>query len=444
MILKNICFNRLFSIPLFLLSALFFGTISLSAVEPYIYGITDKDPLSYQLGEEMIFSLSVREVQSPSEIKLKWKIQGDDGQVSEGMEQYQAVPLKIKTSISQPGFVHLTVQALDSQGKVLPIRPFQGSAGAEWQSLKNISEPNDFDAFWKEQRKRLDAVPMKATLTPVNVPEDKDNLYYDVKIDCLGKPVSGYYRKPKNAKPKSLPIRIAFIGYNYHSAFLPTWANDYLAVDPHLPLSWAPNSDRLKNALIFNINAHGYENGRSQEYYDHFAQTEGKNYGFIKEENRDREKIYFTGMIRRAIRLLQWLKTEPEWDGKTIVVAGGSQGGFQALALAGLDSDVSECYAFIPWLCNIGGHDLQKRLPSSFIPEYTDALRYIDAANHAKRIRGNVLIVAGLGDFVCPPAGLAVLYNCIASSKTIEFRQGMKHPEEMPNAPIYHYTPLKK
>lgn len=124
---------------------------------------------------------------------------------------------------------------------------------------------------------------------------------------------------------------------------------------------------------------------------------------------------------------------------KPLVVAGGSPGGFQALAAAGLDASVSECYAFIPWMCNIG-MEKQGRVPATFLPAYTDALRYFDSANHAKRIRARVLIDSGLGDTVCPPAAQAVLYNSIVAPKKIIFHQGMQHSHPMPGGKAYFFS----
>ena len=36
-------------------------------------------------------------------------------------------------------------------------------------------------------------------------------------------------------------------------------------------------------------------------------------------------------------RAVEYLSERPDWDGRTIVVTGGSQGGLQALVAAGLD-----------------------------------------------------------------------------------------------------------
>ena len=48
----------------------------------------------------------------------------------------------------------------------------------------------------------------------------------------------------------------------------------------------------------------------------------------------------------------------------------------------------------------------------------------------AKRIKNAKVIItrAGLGDYVCPPSGLAILYNNLATSdKTIVWVQGSDH-----------------
>lgn len=52
--------------------------------------------------------------------------------------------------------------------------------------------------------------------------------------------------------------------------------------------------------------------------------------------NTDREKSYFLDMYLRDSRALDYLMTRPDWDGKTIVLMGGSMGGQQSIALAGL------------------------------------------------------------------------------------------------------------
>ena len=62
--------------------------------------------------------------------------------------------------------------------------------------------------------------------------------------------------------------------------------------------------------------------------------------------------------------------------------------------------------------------------------EWVDALGYYDAANFAKRIPASChtfVTRAGLGDYCCPPTGLAKLWNNIPGNKTIKWVQGSQH-----------------
>ncbi|MBS5529908.1 acetylxylan esterase, partial [bacterium] len=72
---------------------------------------------------------------------------------------------------------------------------------------------------------------------------------------------------------------------------------------------------------------------------------------------------------------------------------------------------------------------------------YVDALGYYDTINHAKRIKCPVEITrAGLGDYTCPPSGVAILYNNIKSPKKIRWFQGSTHGYVPPNPQIIEQT----
>ena len=130
-------------------------------------------------------------------------------------------------------------------------------------------------------------------------------------------------------------------------------------------------------------------------------------------------------MILRVLRAIEFLKAQPEWNGKDLRAAGGSQGGFQALAAAALDKDVTQCAANVPWCCDLGGITLGRL--RGWRPDYADGLGYYDAANMAKRIKCETKIVGGLGDYVCPPSGVCVLYNNINAPKQLDLVQGKTH-----------------
>ena len=69
-----------------------------------------------------------------------------------------------------------------------------------------------------------------------------------------------------------------------------------------------------------------------------------------------------------------------------------------------------------------------RRNKGQFRPAYVPALNYYDSVFHAKRIKCPIVIPrAGLGDYTCPPSGLAILYNNITSPKTITWYQASTH-----------------
>jgi len=356
----------------------------------------------------MIFQVQLLDDGKPAAgRKLEWQRRGDDGKTETGSAvSSDTSPLVITTSLDRPGFVRIEVDAVDDQGK--PILDatnararFDGGAGVEPEKLiQGIPEPADFDRFWSTQVARLKDVPAKATLTEVPSP-DPAFVTYDVKVDCAGgKPVSGYLTKPKDAAPKSLRATAAYMGYGVSSA------------KPY----YAPGT------MTLCINAHGIENGRDPDYYKNLPLAK---YGFNNEENAKPETSYFNGMVLRVLRSLEFLKVQPEWNGKDLTVTGGSQGGFQSLCGAALDRDVTKCMVNVPWMCDLGGVSAGR--VRGWRPDYAEGLGYYDSVNMAKRITCPTTICAGLGDSVCPPSGVSVLYNNLKCPKELNFVQGMTH-----------------
>ncbi len=390
---------------------LLLASISLMAGDFSFSGRTDKDKPLYAPGEKMTFSVLLLEDGKPVDgYKLKWTRTGDDGKKESGEAISSKDPLVVSSSLDKPGFVRLQVFAYDKDGKPVmeskgskPME-FSGGAGVEIEKLQALPEPADFDAFWAKQRELLDKVPVKV-LEMKEVPsKNKGFKAYDVKIACAGaKPVSGYLTVPLDAKPKSCKAYLTFRGYSVCGA----------------------DQDFRGGGITLQINAHGIENGREPEYYKALADGELKSYAFSKQENEKPETSYFNGMMLRVMRAMDYIKTLPEWNGKDLIVSGGSQGGLQCVTAAALDKDVTACSAGIPWCCDLGGVTMGRL--RGWRPDWTEALGYYDIVNHAKRVKCPVTISAGLGDYVCPPSGVAILYNNIKSPKSLEFTQGKKH-----------------
>src|SRR5205823_6155453 len=117
--------------------------------------------------------------------------------------------------------------------------------------------------------------------------------------------------------------------------------------------------------------------------------------------NTDREKSYFLNMYLRDSRALDYLSTRPDWDGKTVVVMGGSMGGQQSLVLAGLRPDkVTAVLACVPAGADANGdlHGRKAGYPNwpSDKPDVMKTALHFDTVNFASHIKAPVM--AGRND----------------------------------------------
>ena len=231
-----------------------------------------------------------------------------------------------------PGSIFVTGSVLDAGGKpVLTARKRRAVCGLgvlvspEKIAPGNPLPPPGFDEFWQRKRAELDKVPVKATrreFSPLGLANTL--VCYDTRVECAGgAPVSGYLCMPRDAKPKSLPAIVVFHGAGVRDS--------------------VPRQKYAHNAIAFDVNAHGLPNGRPKEFYDDLFKGELADYR--SRHLDDHEKNYFVGIYTRIMRALDYVKSLPEWDGKTLIVTGGSQGGAQALAAAALDPQVTLCVA---------------------------------------------------------------------------------------------------
>ena len=418
----------------------------------WIKGTTDKDPITYKLGEKITFTLSAQGLDgelSEGEYFLQWTRSGDDGIREEGKEPLMAKPFVYTTRIDKPGFVRLQANVVDKDGKRYEKQYtgdtttpegkaamnrfeqqnkavfFDGGAGADVGALRTEPEPKDFDAFWAKQYARLDKVPIKDERIEIKCANPKARLYA-VRIDCAGlRPVTGYLSIPKGVEEgKTFPARLETHGYSGDRCN-----------------HGAPSSAR-DNEIVLNINPHGLklvEFGATEADTKALrweVRSHDQTYAFDPKQNADPEVAYFNGMVLRVKRGLQFLKTVKGWNGKDLIAFGYSQGGLQTIWAAACGEGVTRAESGITWNCDMYTNgklrkDLSLKLATDGLYiTWVDALGYYDAAIFGKRIPKScktVITRAGLGDYCCPPAGLAKLWNNIPGNKEIHWVQGSQH-----------------
>jgi len=379
-----------------------------------VTGWTDRKDAVYRPGESMQFHFRILKSGNgiPGNVNVIFAC--DDGKTWEKPYAVEADrPLTVTASLNKPGFVMVKAQLLTPSGAVAKRKAWNGSmrniqyglaGGVAMEQLRQgEAEPADFDEYWRKTKAELAAVPLNVLERKLFKQTGTCDIY-DMKIACPGnRPVSGYLSIPRDAKAKSLPIRMRYDGYAVHNI--------------------APASD--PDAIVFFVNAHGIENGREKAYYAGLEKGELSNYGFRNEQNEKPETCYFKNMILRDLRALEYAKTLPEWNGKDIEIAGGSQGAFQSVAVTALSPEVTKCDISIPWFCDLGG--VNRGRVRGWRPDWKTGLGYYDTVNFAKRVKCPVKIEAGLSDWVCPPSGVWVLYNNLNTPKEMVMYQGWDH-----------------
>ncbi len=395
-------------------------------------GETDKSPVAYKVGEKMRFTFSVAFNQTLPSNKVffvKWARRGDDGVSFSGFDRItEEKPVVVETSIDRAGFVNVNAQLTDIENNYfcyfqddynrIPLT-WEGSAGADVDKiLPSYDEPADFDAFWAKQLAELAKIPVKPEL--VDIPTNKlPARYRDGKfvaqafsVPCAGpNPVTGFVVYPKDAKPRSLPVRITFDGYGPGSMGAG-------------PSEWL-FSPWPKPMVKMHVNAHGYKLLQSESYY---KKLNLDGYGFGAPENVKPETSYFLGEALRLVRAYDFAKTLPVWNGKDLIANGGSQGGFQSVLAASLVKGLTEAHPDVTWMCDCAG-PTRGRL-NGWRPDYRPGLGYFDSVFHARRIPATCRMDvgrAGLGDYVCPPTGLAASYNAANCPKSICWWQNSTH-----------------
>lgn len=302
---------------------------------------------------------------------------------------------RIETRLDRPGMilVRLTPVKPDAGlNRTVRNQLTVGAAVAPNRIRPGEREPADFDKFWAGKLKAQAGIPMNAVETPVTTPPPTGVDMSVVTFDALDSKVHGYLAKP--SAPGKYP---ALIIYQYAGVY-------------KLPQS-VPAARASKGWLVLNIQAHNMAPDQATAPVTYFLSG-----------NTDRETSYFLGMYLRASRAVDYIQSRPEWDGRTLVLTGGSQGGQQSLVAAALNpSKVSAVAVMVPAGADITGDRLGRRqgYPTwkSDDPAVVETGRYYDIMNFAPRVKAPTLATIGMIDIIAPPAGIFAAFNRIRSPK---------------------------
>jgi cephalosporin-C deacetylase-like acetyl esterase len=316
------------------------------------------------------------------------------------------------------GSARLTGPALQEPGTLLaevkasaPGSSLRATGGAVVQPERiapSLPRPTDFDAFWTDKLAELNAVPASVELEPADSGRP-DVEYWKVTLNNIrGHRIHAQLARPKN-------------GTNLPAIVVLQWAGVY-------GLGKGNVTGRAADGwLALNVMAHDLPLDETPEFYKQQDAGPLKNYGC--QGNTNRESSYLLRVFLGAVRATDYLATRPDWNGKTLVTSGTSMGGYQALVVAALSSNVSAVTALVPAGCDHSGKIAGRLIPwpywtrSNVTPDneaaILEASRYYDVVNFAPRIRVPVLAGFGLIDTTCPASGVLAMANQLAGPKEL-------------------------
>ena len=402
----------------------------------------DRENGQYAIGENATFTLVCTQdgqADLGREVRLTW-YNGNEVVSSENL-----TIAKAKTTISKPVTqacsYRLVATPLDANGKsVLTYSPQAGViCDKDNISLPAGYMPDDFDAWWNGELAVQANVSMAGAVRTVREPDASWSQAkkaswnavnnYDVRIPAAGTNwVAGGMSIPKDTT-KTYPAVIKFYGVGWDGVC----ECDYSGADS-------------RQCIAFNVNCHGLPSATATWEEDYPAMRAWiENYAASGPEawqgyypmigtSQGRDNVYFRYVYLRAARAIEYVKSLPEWDGKTIVVCGCSQGAAQSVAAAALCSGVTHVVLGVPALTDFSGSlSTPARAygwPFNTRPPTYDEAEYFDVVNLAHRIQNaKVFVVCGLVDYLVQPCGPVSLYNAFdnTNDKTFVSHSGWSH-----------------
>lgn len=312
-------------------------------------------------------------------------------------------------TMNEPGFLRC-IATVELNGKT-----YRGLATAAFEPDKikpTVEDAADFDGFWTAGKAALGKLPVDAKLTPLPDYSTANVACAHVNLQNIGmgnEPSRLYGVLCEPRAPGRYPALLYVPG---------------AGVRPYRGVTEMAE----RGVITLQIGIHGIPVTMEQSVYDVLRAGALAGYQTFGMESRDR--YYYKRVYLGCVRANDFLVSRPNWDGQTLAVTGGSQGGALSIVTAALDPRVKALAAYYPALADTTGY-IRNRAggwPHMFRPDgpgshrtadKVETLRYYDVVNFARRVKVPGLYSWGFNDETCPPTSMYSAYNVITAPKRL-------------------------
>ncbi|MBW8330646.1 MAG: acetylxylan esterase [Prolixibacteraceae bacterium] len=363
----------------------------------------------YKPGEKANFQITVLKNSEPvPNAKIKYEFgpemiaptKRDSAVLKDGQFRIDAGTLK------EAGFLRCKVSAVVDGVRYENLAT---AAFAPEQIKPTTEQPADFVQFWDKAKSEASKIPMdvKLTLLP-DLCTEKVNVYQaNIQNYKIGTRLYGILCVPKKAGKYPAVLKVPGAGVR-------AYAGDVATAE--------------KGIITLEIGIHGIPVTMNPAVYADMGRSVLDGYPFYNLDDRDR--YYYKRVYLGCVRAIDFIYSLPEFDGSTLAVTGGSQGGALSIVTAGLDSRVKYLAAFYPALSDLTGYlhgraggwphmfnDANKAFNAK--PDKIETSKYYDVVNFARQVKVPGYYSWGYNDVTCPPTSMYSAYNVIQAPKSL-------------------------
>lgn len=349
---------------------------------------TDHPDGVYKLGEKAVFTIKVQNPGSnaaPGTIAVRMMSLGT-GVLQDFDHPVSSTPLTVEGSLSKPGI--LMVHVIPDRARPAQFRAEAAAVFSVNDILPAQAAPDDFMDFWNLQRALLAKVPLGLTVTPEEKYSDEKMMSVRVSFNTLEeKRFHGWLERPREKGKYPALIRVM--------------GGAVMAI-PAGPKGGGYGFAKRYRCLSFTASVHDLPLDNPDEFYRPLEARDGPLYQYWQHGLESPTTHFYRSVIAGLLRTIDFLTSQDDWDGHTLIVMGGSQGGAAAYWMAGLDNRVTAMIAKVTAFTEIGvlsTSDAKVRYFSDGdTPQAIKSRAYYDPVFFARYVQANTLCLEGLLD----------------------------------------------